>query len=96
MTPKNLKDRHQSVFNLNYQFNPIYFDEVSFAKFAEEFLDSVIDHVYSKVIKTDQTYLRSSSRRLIKNMPKNKFLKEIVCILEVERCQLKFYNKVVN
>jgi hypothetical protein len=84
------------VFNLNYQFNPIYFDEVSFAKFGEEFLDSVIDHVFSKVTKTEITLKRSSSRRLLKNMPKNKFLKEIVSILEVERCQLKFYNRVVN
>ena len=74
------------MFNLNYQFNPIYFDEVSFAKFAEEFLDSVIDHVFSKVIKTDHTNRRSSSRHLLKNAPKNKFLKEIICILEVERC----------
>jgi hypothetical protein len=40
-----------SVFNVNYQINPIYFDEVSLSKFTEEFLDTLIENIFKKVLK---------------------------------------------
>lgn len=41
----------QSVFNANYQFNPVYFDEVSLAKFTEEFLDTFIEENFTLLTK---------------------------------------------
>ena len=46
---KGLQGQRFSVFNVNYQINPIYFDEISLSKFTEDFLDILIEDVYKKV-----------------------------------------------
>ena len=71
-----------SVFNANYQFNPVYIDEMSLLKFTEEFLDTVIENGYKKIV-----VAKNSS---------NKILQEVMKLLEIDRIQLKYYNHLVS
>jgi hypothetical protein len=59
-----------SLFNANYQFNPIYYDEISLSKFTEEFLDSLVVGSYASITK---------------HCREDCFVQEIIKVLEIDR-----------
>lgn len=67
-------------FGLNYQ---VYYDQVFLGRFTEEFLDSLID----------ESYLMVAGHPLKASY---KYLREIIMMLEIDRCLIKFINEVVQ